>query len=320
MSYTIKELISSGREMLEKAGKDSPDFDSKALCSFVMGKTLSEISVAVIRGDIADDEMSQRYFGLIKRRASGEPLQYITGEQEFMGLAFHVDPRVLIPRLDTEILVEKALDRIKSEPLTVLDLCTGSGAIGISIAKLAEAPAAQPGALTETKPGAQPAARQETQPEAGPGASGIMVTLSDLSEDALSVAKENAELNGVTEKVRILKSDLFGSLAGERFDLIVSNPPYIPREVIKGLSPEVKEHEPLMALDGGEDGLDIYRKIVEEAPDHLTEGGTLMIEIGSDQAESVAAVMREDGRYEEAEVTKDLAGLDRVITARTRLG
>lgn len=273
---SIKEILKTGQEKLEAAGKDGASFDSRALLSFVMDIPFRDVPLR-LDSEITE-EQEESFRKLLMKRLAGEPLQYITGEQEFMGLSFHVDPRVLIPRLDTEILAEEALGYIGGSPCSVLDLCTGSGAIGLSIAKLAE---------------------------------GAHVTLTDISEDALEVAKLNAKELGVEDKVTFVRSDLFEAIDGS-FDLIVSNPPYVRSDVIPGLDTEVKDHEPMLALDGGADGLDIYRKIISEAQDHLNENGCLMMEIGFDQADDIRKLIKEEGRFGEVRVIKDLAGLDRV--------
>ena len=222
----------------------------------------------------------ERYCELAEKRLARVPLQHLTGEQEFMGLPFRVTPDVLIPRQDTEHLVEEAL--ACCEGRRVLDMCTGSGCIAISIARLGK-----------------PAS----------------VTGADISEAALAVAGDNAARLGAD--VAWVKSDMFAGIDGE-FDVIVSNPPYIPPEQIEGLEPEVKDHEPRLALYGGEDGLDYYRTLVTEGAKHLRparngeEGGILIVEIGFDQGVSVPALFREAG-FTGVRVRKDYAGLDRVV-------
>lgn len=279
----IRDLLKYGQEMLEAKGKDGASFDSRALLSFVMDIPFRDVPLR-LDSEITE-EQEESFRKLLMRRLAGEPLQYITGEQEFMGLSFHVDPRVLIPRLDTEILAEEALGYIGGSLCSVLDLCTGSGAIGLSIAKLAD---------------------------------GAQVTLTDVSCDALEVARLNAKKLGVEDKVTFVRSDLFEAVDGS-FDLIVSNPPYVRSDVIPGLDTEVKDHEPMLALDGGADGLDIYMKIVEEAADHLNENGCLMMEIGFDQADDIKRMIKKEGRFGEVRVIKDLARLDRVISAEKQV-
>lgn len=228
-------------------------------------------------------EQREKMEAAVKRRKEHVPLQYITGEQEFMGLCFKVTEDVLIPRQDTEHLVEEAMRFSKGKK--VLDLCTGSGCIILSLEAL-EAPEVCIGV--------------------------------DLSRKALDVAEENAR-NLELDKTEFIWSDLFEGLSkyrenGKKFDLIVSNPPYIRREEIKKLSLEVREHEPLPALDGGEDGLSFYRRIAKEAKEYLEDGGRILFEIGYDQGESVPKILKEEG-YEAIYVKKDYAGLDRVAGA-----
>jgi len=227
--------------------------------------------------DMSEEE-EQEYDSVLRKRAEHIPLQYITGEQEFMGLRFQVNSNVLIPRQDTEVLVEEALKRVQPG-MEVLDMCTGSGCIIISILK---------------------------------HASEVRGTAADISKQALIVAKENAKLNEVP--VIFEASDLFDHIKGE-FDMIVSNPPYIRTEVIATLMPEVRDFEPNSALDGMDDGLHFYRKIVEESVSYLKPGGYLLFEIGYDQGEDVSALMRQAG-YTEVTVVKDLAGLDRVVIGK----
>ena len=248
--------------------------------------------------EVMQDNQCEAYFNLIERRASRVPLQHITGRQEFMGLPFEVNEKVLIPRQDTETMVEDALELMEKGTLRgqeytdglkrggdILDLCCGSGAIGISIAKLAK---------------------------------GAHVTCSDLSKDALEVADRNARLNDC-KSVKFTESDMFAAFCGrlgkKKFNLIISNPPYIPPSVIEGLEPEVRDHEPMMALDGGADGLDFYRIIAQHAPEHLKKGGVLMLEIGFDQKDAVKGLLQETGRFEKIIGLTDLTGKDRIVCA-----
>ena len=224
----------------------------------------------------------------IERLRAHEPLQYILREAPFYGRSFYVDSRVLIPRFDTEILLEEALresDKAMREGrnrLSVLDLCTGSGCIAITL--------------------------QLERP-------GFLVTASDLSEDALEVARTNAgRLLGNTETVRFVHSDLFEHVNGT-FDLIVTNPPYIRTEDISALDPEVREHEPVLALDGGTDGLDFVRKIASSAVAFLSESGRILMEIGDEEGEDALRVFRKEG-FEDIVILKDLSGRDRVLSAR----
>ena len=212
---------------------------------------------------------------MVKRRINGEPVQYITGKADFYGYEFKSTPSVLIPRFDTENLVKAALE-LTNEGDEVLDLCTGSGCIIISMSK----------------------------------EKNIKATGSDFSSDALDIAKENAQ--SFDADVKWILSDMFDKI-DDKYDVIVSNPPYIKHDVIKTLEPQVRDHEPLMALDGGEDGLNFYRIIAKNAGAYLKERGRLCLEIGYDQADKVSCLLSENG-FESVTVLKDLSGLDRVVT------
>lgn len=221
------------------------------------------------------DKQEKEYNANIQRVILGEPIQYIVGKQEFMGIEFIVNSNVLIPQPDTEILVEKAIEVMKSmEEPKVLDLCTGSGSIAVSIAKN----------VAEAK-----------------------IVATDISVEALEVAKQNDKEN----KIKFIQSDLFENI-NEKFDIIVSNPPYIKTEEIKQLSKQV-QNEPKLALDGGQDGLYFYRKIIEEAHNYLNENGYLCLEIGEDQKEQVVEIIQSSKHYSNIKAYKDLANNDRVI-------
>ncbi len=225
--------------------------------------------------DLAEEQLSE-YKIALKKRAEHVPLQYIIGETEFMGLKFKVNSNVLIPRQDTETLVEEAL-KVVTPGMHVLDLCTGSGCIIVSI--LHNVPQAEG-------------------------------TATDISKQALLVAKENAKQNGV--QVNFERSDLFDAVTGV-FDVIVSNPPYIPSGEVPKLMPEVRSFEPMEALDGREDGLYFYRKIVASCPEYLKPGGRVLFEIGYDQGRAVSGLLEEAG-FGEIRIVKDLAGNDRVVS------
>ncbi len=296
MSLPLKELISIGAKQLRDAGVADAEIDAKELYCFM--QNMDRTALMLRWQEVLQDNQCEAYFDLIERRASRVPLQHIIGRQEFMGLPFEVNDKVLIPRQDTETMVEDALELLDKGTLRgqeytgglgkgtdVLDLCCGSGAIGISIAKLAK---------------------------------GAHVTCSDLSKEALEVAQRNARLNDC-KSVKFTESDMFdafcGRLGKKKFNLIISNPPYIPPSVIEGLEPEVRDHEPMMALDGGEDGLDFYRIIAQQAPEHLKKGGVLMMEIGFDQRDAVKSLLQETGRFEKIVGLTDLTGKDRIIVA-----
>ena len=280
MSLEIKEVIRIATNQLLEAKVPDAEHDAKALCMFQQGYNKTDLLMHWT--DSLHDNQVDRYFELVEKRAKRIPLQHILGTQEFMGLTFKVDPEVLIPRQDTEVVVEEAL-KLLTKGEEVLDMCSGSGAIGISIAKIGDA----------------------------------KVTCSDISDKAILLGEENASLNKI--KVKFVKSDLFSEFKSgfgrKKYDMIISNPPYIPSGVIPTLEPEVREHEPLLALDGGEDGLNFYREIIEKAPRYLRKKGHLVFEIGYDQGESVKALLEKSGEYANIEVKKDLADNDRVIIA-----
>lgn len=271
---TFREAICFGEEKLNSAGIEDAKHDAWLLLTFIckIDRTFYYVHM--------DEEMSAEqvaeFESVLKKRAEHVPLQYITGEQEFMGIPFRVNDAVLIPRQDTETLVEEALKVIRPG-MKVLDICTGSGCILISILKN----------IVDVE---------------GFGY--------DISKQALNVAKENAKLNHINATFE--RSDLFEDVSGV-FDVIVSNPPYIPTDVIAGLMPEVAMYEPMQALDGKEDGLHFYRRIVADASKYLKPEGKLLFEIGHDQGESVSKLMKEAG-FKDVCVIKDLAGNDRVVT------
>jgi release factor glutamine methyltransferase len=296
MSLIIKELIQIGTTALEKAGCMDPRIDAELIMMFLM--KLDKQQLFIKSAALLDEKTCEAYFKLIDIRSGGTPVQYITGEQEFMGISFKVNEDVLIPRQDTETLVEKvisdikALESQKKKPRgdwQILDLCCGSGAIGVSLCKLIK---------------------------------DVKVTASDVSSKAVGVARENAANAGVGKLVKFVEGDLFNPLrkgfGGAKFNVIVSNPPYIRRGVIPTLQREIVEHEPLTALDGGEDGLDFYRRIVKEAPDYLKQDGLLYLEIGHDQGIEVCCLAGDSGHFEEISVVKDLAGHDRVVKCRLK--
>lgn len=251
---TIREVLKAATARLNAAGVPNSDYDAAAMLAHVLGEDALMLRMNSWKEMPA--ERLEGYEAIIARREKREPMQYILGSTGFMGLDFHVEPGVLCPRPDTEILCEEALKRL--EPgARVLDIGTGSGALAVSIAKLGK---------------------------------DVDVTAVDISDTALRVASGNAEKNGAN--VRFVKSDCFAALDGEMFDMIVSNPPYIDREEMAQLMPEVLM-EPELALFGGEDGLDFYRRISREAGAHLMPGGCLLFEIGWKQKNAVSDLLRE---------------------------
>ena len=272
---TYKQLYEYGKAELAEAGIAEAQLDARLLLEYVCG---TDHNTLLVHGEREVEEpKSTAYCDLILQRVAHTPLAYIKGTQEFMGLEFSVNKQVLIPNQDTETLVEEAM-RLMHDGMRVLDLCTGSGCIALSLLHYTNDTSA---------------------------------VATDISEAALTVAVQNAGQLKLTERVSFAETDLF-PVQKEKFDLIVSNPPYIPTEVIETLAPEVKDHEPRLALDGTEDGLSFYRRIIRTAPEWLFESGWLILEIGYDQGEAVSAMMRENG-FRDIEVIRDLGGKNRVV-------
>lgn len=274
----MNEILPLGIEALKEAGIQDAEIDAFLLFEAVTGIRKTEFLLYPNK-EIAEP-LVDRYLELLQRRKQHEPCQYIIGSCGFYGLDFLVNENVLIPRQDTEILVEKAL-QAAGENAGVLDLCTGSGAIAVAM--------------------------KAVRPD-------LSVLAADISEDALAVARQNAERNFC--EISFIQSDLFSGIDPEkRFDLIVSNPPYVSEEEYETLMPEVKDFEPALALKAGSDGLDIYWRLVAEAPSHLKPGGALAVEIGCSQGDAVSQLFRKAG-FSACKVFKDYAGLDRVVFGR----
>ena len=287
MNY--RDAYAWGVKLLEEACIEEARIDAWYLLEYVT-KVSRALFYAYPEKELTEEEKI-KYEDCILRRAKRIPLQHITGVQEFMGLTFSVNEHVLIPRQDTEVLVEQALYLLEKESkhpekMRILDLCTGSGCILLST--LYHAERKNSGRKQETK---------------------IYGVGADISEEALAVAAENAKRIGIEAK--FVQGDLFENVEGS-FDMILSNPPYIRTSEIEKLQEEVRLHDPIKALDGKEDGLYFYRIIVEESRRYLNHGGWLIFEIGYDQAEEVKGLLQKAG-YEKIEVKKDLAGLDRVV-------
>ena len=273
---TIKQTLAKGMIILKSNNIDSPKLKARLLLQYVLKKTRQYL--IVYDNEEVGKKEQWEYFVNIEKLAKGVPLQHITHTQEFMKMNFYVDENVLIPRPDTEILVEEVINIArKMDKPKILDLCTGSGAIAISIAK--NVPNADVYAI-------------------------------DISEKALNIADKNA--HRLEAKLKFIKSDLFKNLKNMKFDIIVSNPPYIKKEDIKFLSEDVQK-EPQIALDGGYDGLDFYRKISKQAIDYLKFGSFLCFEIGYDQKEEVTEIIENLEQYKGTYSKKDLCGNDRII-------
>ena len=274
MNYT--EAFLMGMQKLKEAQIGEAQLDARLLLEEVCG---TDHNTLLCHGDREVSEAEEeQYRKALEQRAVHVPLQHLLGYQDFMGLRFQVSEYVLIPRQDTEILVEEAM-RYLHDGMRILDLCTGSGCILLSLLHYSN------------------------------DCEGVGV---DISQEALQVAAQNAELLGI--RADFLKSDLYEKVTG-KFDLLVSNPPYIERAVIPTLMEEVREYDPYIALDGGEDGLDFYRRIIGGAQDYLKRGGQILMEIGSGQAKAVSELLREAG-FKEIDVCRDFAGLDRVVSGR----
>lgn len=296
-NWTIRETLSWAEEYLQANGV--PDAKTEAEYLLAHALECKRTELCLNHATTLPYHVLQQFMNFVERRIKREPSQYIIGEQEFWGLAFRVTPDVLIPRPETELLVEEAIKIVSSKnkkalpltahcsSLTILDLCAGSGCIAIALAK--EIPACK-------------------------------IYAADISERALAVARENAEGHCVADRITFLQGDLLEPINGMNIkaDIIVSNPPYISKKMMEGLEPEVKDYEPAAALYGGDDGLDFYRRIVSEAPKYLTAGGCLMFEMGYGQAEEIKKLIEQNKAFERIDIKKDFAGIDRVIEAQTK--
>ncbi len=284
MELKIKSVLKYAASLLRESGCLSPQLDAELLLAFLLHKERSylfmypekEIPLSVYH----------HYLALIEKRKKGKPVAYITGNQEFMKLDFFVNESVLIPRPDTEILIEKIIETVKGNPqsIRILDLGCGSGAISVSLACYL--------------------------PDA-------FVCSTDISPEAIRIAQINASNHNVNNQVTFLCGDLFAPVKN-KFDIIVSNPPYIPTKDIDTLQAEVSNHEPRKALDGGEDGLEFYRRIISEAPEYIKNTGYLFLEIGYDQARDISSLLAERKKYSNIEIFKDLAGRNRVVKAEIK--
>ena len=275
---TVRKALEAGRDLLAMAGIGEAALDARLLLEHVTGMTRSALLLEWARE--LPEEQLQAYQALLARRAAREPLQHITGSVSFMGVEIACDGRALIPRQETELLAEQAVELSKQrDGLTALDLCTGTGCIAIAMAVLGRYSA---------------------------------ITATDISQEALDLAKANITRN--TASVELLQGDLFEAVGGRRFDVIVSNPPYVAAAELPELMPEVREHDPLRALDGGPDGLAFYRRIAAEAPRHLNPGGRLLLEIGADQGAAVSGLLAAAG-FKDVRVLQDYSGMDRIVTA-----
>lgn len=278
----IKQLLNEGKMRLNQNNIEDASMQARILMQYVLKKSQAYI-IANSEEDL-DSEKQEKFIKEIQKIVNGIPMQYITNEQEFMKLKFYVDENVLIPQPDTEIMVEQIIKDYNEKEVRILDLCTGSGAIGISLAKFLEK-------------------------------SNIIAT--DISNKALQIAKLNAEKNLCHKKMKFTLSDMFDKINNEKFDIIVSNPPYIKTDIIKSLDKPV-QNEPFIALDGGVDGLKFYKIIAENAYRFLNDNGKIYLEIGYDQKNEVICLLEKTLFYKEISCKQDLAGNDRVIIAKKR--
>lgn len=281
---SIREALSNNLAKIE-AITETPLLDLQLIMCHVL-KT-DRLNLILDQNKSINDEDYKEYMKLVEERSEGRPVQYIISEQEFMGLDFYVDERVLIPRGDTEVLVEAIIEKYKGTSCSFAEIGTGSGAIAVSLVKI----------LEKSK--------------------GISL---DISRDALEVARKNAVSNEVTDRLSLVESDMFTNLNVEdnSLDFIVSNPPYIPSEVVDTLHIRVKAFEPHLALDGGDDGLDFYRQIVTESRKYLKDGGQVFFEVGHDQSDDVSQLFLKEG-YEDIYSIKDLQGFERVVIATFKI-
>jgi len=286
---TVLEFLNGSTNYLKDHGIENPRLNAELLLARSL-KLSREKLYTHFQSQMRPEE-KEAVEGFIQRRVSGEPLQYILEHQEFWSIDFEVDPRVLIPRPETELLVEQGLSIISKisfkRTLSILEIGTGSGVIAIALAK-------------EMK--------------------NVFLVATDISRDALILAKENAKSAGVLDRIKFVNGDLFGPLRPSKerniFDLILSNPPYIIRRKISTLPKEVKDHEPIIALDGGEDGLAFYGRIIPEAPFYLREGGWLLLEVALGQSRIVSEMIEGGGHFFKPESIPDLSGIGRVVKAQ----
>ena len=288
LPVTLAEAINRAAATFSDRGISNPRLDAELLLRHVLGRDRAWILAHI--QDVLGAEHQKNFDRLISRREKREPLQYITGTQEFWGLDFIVTPDVLIPRPETELIVESALRTASgaASPL-IVDLCTGSGCIAVSLAK--ELPASR-------------------------------VLAADRSEKALDVARENARKHQVSDRIRFFHGDLFEPLdeldIRGRVYIMASNPPYVPDGLLHMLQPEVKDHEPELALVAGPEGTEIHQRIINAAPDYLRHHGSLIMEMGMGQGEKVGQMVRASGAFQAPDILKDLAGIERVIVAKKR--
>ncbi len=287
VKLTIIEAIHNAANRLSAAGIANARLDAEVLLAHIIQK--DRVWLITHRDDVLDDNHQRDFAEAILRRTRREPLQHIIGNQEFWGLEFIVTPDVLIPRPETELIIEATLAIVqdRNRPVRIIDLCTGSGCIAVSLAK----------ELTAAR-----------------------VIATDASEKALAVARENSRRHGVSERIRFLPGDLFGPLEEldlrGQVDIMVSNPPYVQADDLSTLQPEVRDYEPQMALIAGPEGTEMAKRITQRAPEYLKKNGALIMEMGLGQAEALTRMVEETGAYGKPGILKDLAGIERVFVAK----
>ena len=278
---TIKETLRKGMIQLKTENVTEPNLKARLIMQYILNKPRQYL--IIYDNQVLTLRQEVNYFKEIKRLINGEPIQHITHQQEFMKLNFFVNEDVLIPRPDTEILVEEVIKIAKKiKAKNILDMCTGSGAIAVSLAKYLD---------------------------------NVEITAVDISTKTLNVAKKNAKNNEVENKITFIESNLFENIVNEKYDIIVSNPPYIKKDVIKTLNKEVQK-EPKIALDGGYDGLDFYRKITHQSEEYLKFNGYLCFEIGYDQKKDVIKIINDERKFTGTYSKKDLCDNDRIVVTR----
>ena len=278
---TVKEALETAGNKLKENNIDNHISEARYLLKYLLDKD-DVFFITNLNYELKDEEIKE-YEKLINKRRSHVPFSYITGIKEFMGLDFHVDKDTLIPRPETEIIVEYMIENFKDITMDILEIGVGSGCISISIAKYLE---------------------------------NVNILGVDINEQAIITANKNIKEHNVQDRVKFKRSDIYENVEG-KFDIIISNPPYIRKDIIDTLEDDVKKYEPILALDGGEDGLYFYREIIKNASKYLNQGGRIIFEIGHDQGEEVKELLLQNN-FTDIETIKDLAGFDRTVVGRLK--